>query len=181
MHAQLPQQQSRARVAERHLVTLRERATIQTALAGQVRRCTVTTNAFLEGCGAHAQVLDKQKPGKREESKQYRYPVTSSQSFDDAGWESEVYAREEELGVHEGRILAREFKQRLAYNIGQVSQLFCTALLPASCGQPCLYPLIEPERRGCWASIRAIVKEGIQTMSCMQHWTGGLNPSHPSC
>ena len=80
------------------------------------------TKASAEGSFAHAQVLDKQKPGKREESKQYRYPVSSSQSPDDAGWESEVYAREEELGAHEGRILAREFKQRLAYNIGQVSR-----------------------------------------------------------
>ena len=74
-------------------------------------------------------MLDKQKPGQREENKQYRYPVTASQSSDDAGWESEVFAREEELGAHEGRILAREFKQRLAYNIGQVSQHVCTALL----------------------------------------------------
>ena len=83
-------------------------------------------------------MLDKQKPGKREESKQYRYPVSSSQSPDDAGWESEVYAREEELGAHEGRILAREFKQRLAYNIGQASQPFCTALLHSYQSAPCL-------------------------------------------
>ena len=74
-------------------------------------------------------MLDKQKPGKREESKQHRYPVSSSQSPDDAGWEGEVYAREEELGAHEGRILAREFKQRLAYNIGQARQRSRTALL----------------------------------------------------
>ena len=124
-------------VAERHVVTLQQRATTQTTLAGRARPCTVATKALVEGGGVHTQVLDKQKPGKREESKQYRYPVTSSQSPDDAGWESEVYAREEELGAHEGRILAREFKQRLAYNIGQASQHSRRTLLHSSLSPSC--------------------------------------------
>ena len=141
----------------------------ETALAGRARPCTHIIKALLKGCGAHAQVLDKQKPGKREESKQYRYPVSSSQSPDDAGWESEVYAREEELGAHEGRILAREFKQRLAYNIGQASQRHRTAplhpycLLHASHAQGCMPSSTAPERSG-WASVRALAEEGIYAL-----------------
>ena len=66
------------------------------------------------------QVLDKQKPGKREGTRSHRYPVTESDNPDDPGWESEVRSREEELSRYEGSILAREFKERLAYNMGQV-------------------------------------------------------------
>ena len=68
-------------------------------------------------------MLDKQKPGKREETGSYRYPMTQSDSPDDPGWESEVRSREEELSRYEGSILAREFRERLAYNIGQVLRL----------------------------------------------------------
>ena len=115
-------------------------------------------------------MLDKQKPGKREESKQYRYPVSSSQSPDDAGWESEVYAREEELGAHEGRILAREFKQRLAYNIGQASQRSRTALLHSPLYLSCftctgLHVLINWAREeGLLGNVRAILEKGIHAL-----------------
>ena len=66
------------------------------------------------------QVLDKRKPGKRESAQSHRYPMAESDNPDDPGWESEVRSREEELSRYEGSILAREFKQRLAYNMGQV-------------------------------------------------------------
>ena len=49
--------------------------------------------------------------------------MTQSDSPDDPGWESEVRSREEELSRYEGSILAREFRERLAYNIGQVLRL----------------------------------------------------------
>ena len=76
------------------------------------------------------QVLDKQKPGKREVARSCRYPMVESGNHDDPGWESEVRSREEELSKYEGSILAREFKERLAYNMGQVLPfaLPCTVL-----------------------------------------------------
>ena len=76
------------------------------------------------------QVLDKQKPGKREGARSYRHPMTESGNPDDAGWESEVRAREEELSKYEGSILAREFKERLAYNMGQVLPKVFPCMLP---------------------------------------------------
>ena len=51
---------------------------------------------------------------------EYQFPMTKGEDPKDPGWESEVRAREEEVGRYEGRILAREFKQRLAYNLGLV-------------------------------------------------------------
>ena len=82
-----------------------------------------------------AQVLDKQKPGKRETVNSCRFPMVESGNHDDPGWESEVRSREEELSKYEGSILAREFKDRLAYNMGQVllcaqpSTLLCSSML----------------------------------------------------
>ncbi len=66
------------------------------------------------------QVLDKQQAGKREVAGRYKYRMTEADNPNDPGWESEVRAREEEVGRYEGKILAKEFKERLAYNIGQV-------------------------------------------------------------
>ena len=57
---------------------------------------------------------------REEEEVEYQFPMTKGEDPDDPGWESEVRAREEEVGRYEGRILAREFKQRLAYNLGLV-------------------------------------------------------------
>ncbi len=82
-----------------------------------------------------AQVLDKQKPGKREKVNSCKFPMVESGNHDDPGWESEVRSREEELSKYEGSILAREFKDRLAYNMGQVllsaqpSTLQCSSML----------------------------------------------------
>ena len=79
------------------------------------------------------QVLDKQKPGKRESVNSYRYPMVESGDHDDPGWESEVRSREEELSKYEGSILAREFKDRLAYNMGQVLPFASPSTLLCSC------------------------------------------------
>ena len=86
-----------------------------------------------------AQVMDQQEPGKREDKRQYKFPMTESANADDPGWESEVSAREEEVGAYEGQILAREFKTRLAYNIGQVHAPF-PLLAPLA---PCVTLLAE--------------------------------------
>lgn len=106
------------------------------------------------------QVLDKQKPGKREGARSHRYPTIESGNPDDPGWESEVRAREEELSKYEGSILAREFKERLAYNMGQVlppESLLAWHFAPARAPRPTLTTWPAP----LWSGVpRCILLEG---------------------
>ena len=107
---------------------------------------------------------------------EYQFPMAKGEDPNDPGWESEVRAREEEVGRYEGRILAREFKQRLAYNLGLVcahniyvecGRLLTWGRLPltystyhlhahqslkaAEVGQPSPFPMCSPDSHGSWA------------------------------
>ena len=90
------------------------------------------------------QVLDRQKPGKRETVNTFRYPMVESGNHDDPGWESEVRSREEELSKYEGSILAREFKDRLAYNMGQVPGF------PLPCAHCCALVCCNAPLQSAW-------------------------------
>jgi hypothetical protein len=61
----------------------------------------------------------KGRKGRRKQGAQ----TPSSGQGEEGGWESEVRTREEEVAEYEERILVREFKERLAFNIGKVRHL----------------------------------------------------------
>ena len=42
------------------------------------------------------------------------------ESHEDPGWESEVRTREEEVAAYEERIMIKEFRERLAFNLNKV-------------------------------------------------------------
>lgn len=47
-------------------------------------------------------------------------PEQVYEGHEDPGWESEVRTREDEVAAHEERIMVKEFRERLAFNLGKV-------------------------------------------------------------
>lgn len=73
----------------------------------------------LEALCDGVQVIGTGKGSKRR-SKGGKQKAERPSKREDPGWESEIRVREEEVAHYEERILVKEFKKRLDYNIGKV-------------------------------------------------------------
>lgn len=58
--------------------------------------------------------------GRKKAKKGAEKPGRVYESHEDPGWESEVRTREDEVAAYEERIAIKEFRERLAFNLGKV-------------------------------------------------------------
>ena len=85
------------------------------SIAGALRTQAMFRGACLQVVGTGG---GRSRKGKKGAEKQY-------ESHEDPGWESEVRTREDEVAEHEERIMIKEFRERLAFNLGKVCPACC--------------------------------------------------------